>query len=96
MNVWNLEYETMPRGEIAQLQLERLQATLNRVYRSVAYYHKLFDSIGFSTEDLNSLEDLRRLPFTTRAHIREHYPYGMFAIPLREVVRLHTSSGTSG
>jgi phenylacetate-CoA ligase len=96
MNVWNLEYETMPRGEIAQLQLERLQATLNRVYRSVAYYHKLFDSIGFSTEDLNSLEDLRRLPFTTRGHIREHYPYGMFAIPLREVVRLHTSSGTSG
>ena len=50
MNIWNPEYETMPREEVAQLQLERLQATLNRVYRSVAYYHKLFDSINFSPE----------------------------------------------
>ncbi len=96
MNIWNPEYETMGREEIAQLQLERLQATLNRVYRSVAYYHKLFDSLGFSPEDLEGLEGLSRLPFTTRTHIREHYPYGMFAIPLREVVRLHTSSGMAG
>jgi len=96
MNIWSPEYETMPRDEIAQLQLERLQATLNRVYRSVAYYHGLFDSIDFVPEDLTSLEDLTNLPFTTRQHVREHYPYGMFAIPLREVVRLHTSAGTSG
>lgn len=96
MNIWNPEYERMPREEIAQLQLERLQATLNRVYRSVSYYHKLFDSIRFIPEDLTSLESLGQLPFTTRAHIREHYPYGMFGIPLREVVRLHTSSGVSG
>jgi phenylacetate-CoA ligase len=96
MNIWSPEYETMPRDEIAQLQLERLQATLNRVYRSVAYYHGLFDSIDFVPEDLTSLEDLTHLPFTTKQHVREHYPYGMFAIPLREVVRLHTSAGTSG
>jgi phenylacetate-CoA ligase len=96
MNIWNPEYETMPREEIAQLQLERLQATLNRVYRSVSYYHGLFDSIQFVPEDLNSLEELGKLPFTTKEHIREHYPYGMFAIPLREVVRLHTSTGTGG
>jgi phenylacetate-CoA ligase len=86
----------MPREEIAQLQLERLQATLNRVYRSVSYYQGLFDSIQFVPEDLTSLEDLGKLPFTTKEHIREHYPYGMFAIPLREVVRLHTSTGTTG
>lgn len=96
MNIWNPEYETMPREEVAQLQLERLQATLNRVYRSVAYYHTLFDSIDFSPDELTSLEDLRKLPFTTKDHVREHYPYGMFAVPLREVVRLHTSSATSG
>jgi phenylacetate-CoA ligase len=96
MNIWNPEYETMPREEIAQLQLERLQATLNRVYRSVSYYRGLFDSIQFVPEDLNSLEELGKLPFTTKEHIREHYPYGMFAIPLREVVRLHTSTGTGG
>jgi phenylacetate-CoA ligase len=96
MNIWNPEYETMPREDISQLQLERLQATLNRVYRSVSYYHGLFDSINFVPEDLTSLEDLRKLPFTTKSHIREHYPYGMFAIPLREVVRLHTSTGTTG
>jgi phenylacetate-CoA ligase len=96
MNIWNPEYETMPREEVGQLQLERLQATLNRVYRSVAYYRQLFDSIGFSPEDLTSLDDLRQLPFTTKDHVREHYPYGMFAVPLREVVRLHTSSATSG
>ena len=63
MNIWNPEYETMPREEVAQLQLERLQATLNRVYRSVAYYHKLFDSIDFSPDDLTSLEDLRKLGY---------------------------------
>jgi len=72
MNIWNPEYETMPREEIAQLQLERLQATLNRVYRSVSYYHGLFDSINFVPEDLTSLEGLSRLPFTTKEHIREH------------------------
>lgn len=95
MTIWNREYETMPREEISQLQLERLQATLNRAYRSVAYYHKLFDSIDFSPEDLSGLEDLSKLPFTTKDDIRGHYPYGMFAVPLREVVRLHTSSATS-
>ena len=60
MKVWNPEYESMSREEIGQLQLERLQATLNRVYRSVAYYHKLFDSIGFAAEDLTSFSGPRR------------------------------------
>ena len=94
--IWNSEYEKMPRDEIAQLQLERLQATLNRVYRSVSYYRTLFDTLGFVAEDLASLDGLRKLPFTTKDHLREHYPYGMFAVPLREVVRLHTSAGRSG
>lgn len=96
MTIWNPEYESMSRDNIAQLQLERLQATLNRVCRSVSYYRKLVDSISFLPEDLSGLEDLEKLPLTTRSHIREHYPYGMFAVPLREVVRLHTSSGTTG
>jgi phenylacetate-CoA ligase len=95
MTIWNPEYESMPREEISQLQLERLQATLNRAYRSVAYYHKLFDSIEFAPEDLLSLDDLAMLPFTSKDDIRAHYPYGMFAVPLREVVRLHTTSAPS-
>src|SRR5512139_3991827 len=93
---WQPENESMDREELAQLQLERLESTLNRVYQNVPFYKKKFDGIGFNPDDLRSLEDLRKLPFTTKNDLRENYPYGLFAVPLREVVRVHASSGTTG
>jgi phenylacetate-CoA ligase len=93
---WEPEGECMDREELEQLQLERLQATLNRVYAHVPFYRKRFDSIGFSPEDITSLADLSRLPFTTKEDLRDNYPYGLFAVPMREVVRVHASSGTTG
>jgi phenylacetate-CoA ligase len=93
---WEPEYECMEREEIAQLQLERLQSTMNRVYRNVPFYRTKFDGLGIDPDDFRSLDDFRKLPFTTKDDLRENYPYGMFAIPLREVVRVHASSGTTG
>jgi phenylacetate-CoA ligase len=96
MQIWDPTYECMPREEIEQLQLERLQATLNRVYKSVTCYKRKFEEGGIDPEDVQSLSDLARLPFTTKEDLRLNYPYGMFAVPLREVVRIHSSSGTTG
>jgi len=94
--MWNPEYETMPRIDIRQLQIERLQSTLNRVYKNVPYYKTLFDEKGIIPEEINSMEDLQQIPLTTKTTLRDNYPYGMFAVPLREVVRIHSSSGTTG
>jgi phenylacetate-CoA ligase len=93
---WQNEYECMDRGELEMLQLERLQATLNRVARNVPLYRKRFADLGIDPYDVQSLTDLRRLPFTTKNDLREHYPYGLFAVPLRDVVRMQTSTGTTG
>ncbi len=95
MPIWEPDKECLDREEIRQLQLERLQATLNRVYRNVAFYHRRFKEVGFSPEhDITDLKDLERLPFTTSQDVSSCYPYEMFAVPLREVVRIHSSSGT--
>ncbi len=94
--MWEPEYETMDRDELKQLQLERLQAIVNRVYMNVPFYRRKFDESGVNPEDIKNLDDLRRLPFTTKDDLRENYPYGLFAVPLREVVRIHASSGTTG
>jgi phenylacetate-CoA ligase len=96
MKIWDPLYECMPREDLEQLQLERLQATVNRVYKSVTCYKKKFDEAGIFPEDIRSLDDLAKLPFTTKEDLRLNYPYGMFAVPLREVVRIHSSSGTTG
>jgi phenylacetate-CoA ligase len=93
---WQPESECMKREELEQLQLERLESTLNRVYMNVPFYRKKFDEIGFNPDDLRSLDDLGKLPFTTKSDLRANYPYGLFAVPLREVVRVHASSGTTG
>jgi len=93
---WEPEYETMGREELEQLQLERLQSTLHRVYLNVPFYRKKFDELEIDPDDITSLKDLRKLPFTTKDDLRENYPYGLFAVPLREVVRIHASSGTTG
>ena len=96
MEIWEASYECMPREELGQLQLERLQATLNRAYKNVTCYRNKFNEQGIVPEDIQSLSDLARLPFTTKEDLRLNYPYGMFAVPLREVVRIHSSSGTTG
>ncbi|MFP5221104.1 MAG: phenylacetate--CoA ligase family protein [Acidobacteriota bacterium] len=94
--MWEPKYESMDRAQLAQLQLERLQSTLTRVARNVPYYRKTFGQLGIDPDDFRSLDDLARLPFTTKSVLRDAYPYGFFAVPLREVVRLHASSGTTG
>jgi len=96
MGIWDPTHECMPREELEQLQLERLQATLHRVYKNVSCYRTKFKEAGIVPEDAQSLADLRNLPFTTKEDLRLNYPYGMFAVPLREVVRIHSSSGTTG
>jgi phenylacetate-CoA ligase len=96
MAIFDQDAEQMDRRELAQLQLERLQATLTRVYKNVKFYKKKFDELGFLPEDCQSLEDLARLPFTSRHDLARAYPYEMFAVPLREVVRIHSSTGSPG
>lgn len=96
MPIYDQQAECVSREELAQLQLERLQATLHRVYKNVKFYKKRFDALGFLPEDCQSLEDLARLPFTTRYDLAASYPYEMFAVPLREVVRIHSSTGSPG
>lgn len=94
--IWETESERMDRDDLRQLQLERLQSTLARVYMNVPFYRKKFDEAKIDIDDFPSLDDLRRLPFTTKEDFREGYPYGFFAVPLREVVRIQASSGTTG
>ena len=95
MKIWDPNYECMSQDELAQLQLERLQATLNRVYRNVAFYRKKFDELGFEPEDLVELNDVAKLHFTCSRDLSDAYPYDLFAVPLREVVRVHSSSGAT-
>lgn len=93
---WQQDQECMDREELAQLQLERLQSTLNRVSRNVPFYRAKFEELDIDPDQFLSLDDIRRLPLTTKQDIRDNYPYGLFAVPLREVVRLQSSSGTTG
>jgi len=86
----------MSRDEIAQIQFERLQSLVNRCYKNVAFYKQRFDEMGLEPEAVQTFDDLKSLPFTTKKDLRENYPYGMFAVPLREVIRIHSSSGTTG
>ncbi len=88
--------EVASRDELQALQLERLQWSLQHAYENVAHYRERFDAAGVRPEDCRSLDDLARFPFTTKADLRETYPYGMFAVPLERVARIHASSGTTG
>ncbi len=92
MTYYNVQIECMDREILSQVQLEGLQATLNRAYKNVRHYRKLFREIDFMPEDLTSMDMLPRLPLLTRRDLSANYPYDMFAVPLREVVRLHTAS----
>jgi phenylacetate-CoA ligase len=94
--IYNMEYETMPREALEAIQLRRLQATVERVYANVPFYREKFREAHVSPADIRSLDDLARLPFTTKSDLRDNYPYGMFATPMDHVVRIHASSGTTG
>jgi phenylacetate-CoA ligase len=88
--------EVASRDELHALQLDRLKWSLQHAYDNIAHYRAKFDSAGIHPGDLKSLADLAKFPFTTKADLRENYPYGMFAVPMRDVVRVHASSGTTG
>jgi phenylacetate-CoA ligase len=90
------EFETLPREALEALQLKRLAATADRVYATVPFYKMKFDERGIKPSGIQSLKDLRRLPFTTKIDLRDNYPFGLFAVPMEQVVRIHASSGTTG
>ena len=94
-NYFNPEIETMGRAEIEALQLERLQKTVRHCMKN-EFYRKKFAEAGITPDDIKTLADVRRLPFTTKSDLRETYPFGMSCVPLKECVRLHSSSGTTG
>ena len=94
--IWNRNVETMERESLAQVQLERLQATLNRALRNVTFYRESFARSEVNGDEVRALADLARLPFTTKEDLRTSYPYGMFAVPLRDIVRIQSTSGTTG
>lgn len=90
------EIEALEREKLKELQLERLKKIVKYAYNNVPFYRKLFDEKGLKPEDIKTLKDIREIPFTTKDDLREAYPYGMFAVPLKKVVRIHASSGTTG
>lgn len=93
--IWNEKIETMDREEIRKIQLERLRETMKRAYK-VPFYKERMDKIGMKPEDFKTLEDLQKMPFTVKTDLRDHYPYGLFAEPMENIVRIHASSGTTG
>jgi len=93
---WNPEIETMNLQELKKLQGERLKATVERVYRNVPYYAEKMKRAGITPDDINGVDDLKKLPFTLKQDLRDNYPFGLFAVPMDQVVRVHASSGTTG
>ncbi len=94
--IWNEKQETMSLDERRELQGERLAAVCRRVYDKVPFYRREFDARGIGPDDIISIDDLPRLPFTMKQDLRDNYPFGLFTVPLEEVVRIHSSSGTTG
>ena len=94
--IWNPAMEQADRKTIEAIQLERLQKTVANVYARVPFYKQTLDKAGIKPEDIRTLDDLRRIPFTTKQDLRDHYPYAMMAVPMKDVVRIHASSGTTG
>ena len=94
--ILDIGFETMPREDLEAIILRRLKATIDRVYANVAFYRKKFEENNLTPNDIQSLEDLKRIPFTVKEDLRDNYPFGMFAVPMDNVVRIHASSGTTG
>ena len=95
-NYYQRQIETAPRETIRALQGERLRACVQRVYANVSHYRERMESVDVAPEDIKGVDDLAKLPFTYKQDLRDTYPYGMFAVPMKDVVRLHASSGTTG
>ncbi|SCM82656.1 phenylacetate--CoA ligase family protein [Sporomusa sp. GT1] len=93
---WNKPAETMQREEMTQLQAGRLKEIVDRLYRQQPFYRSKMQEAGLLPEDIGSLEDITKLPFTTKQDMRDNYPYGLFAVPMSEIIRIHASSGTTG
>ncbi len=94
--IWNPKIECDGRGEIDSLQLARLKETVERIYKNVPYYKEKLDKAGVLPDSIKSLDDLKRIPFTTKEDLRQNYPFGLFASPMKDIVRIHASSGTTG
>ncbi|MGQ9920735.1 MAG: phenylacetate--CoA ligase family protein [Desulfobacca sp.] len=94
--IFNEEFETLPREALEAIQLRRLRALCERLYALVPFYRRKFDEAGIKPGDIRTLQDLHRLPFTTKQDLRDNYPFGLFAVPMEQVVRIHASSGTTG
>jgi phenylacetate-CoA ligase len=94
--IWDAPAETMPRSDLASLQLARLQSVVRRVADRVPFYRQAFERAGVRPDQIRTLDDLRRLPFSRKSDLRDHYPFGMFAVPRDQIVRIHASSGTTG
>lgn len=94
--IWNTQVECMSREEMKQLQLERLKTAVKYAYENVPMYTRKFDEIGLKPEHIQTLKDIEKIPYTTKNDLRDNYPYGLFAVPLKNIVRLHASSGTTG
>ena len=94
--MYNPDIETMDREKLANLQLERLKATVKRCEDRVPFYRKKLRDAGVNWKDIKTLDDVEKLPFTTKSDLRDNYPFGMFAVPTRDIVRIHASSGTTG
>jgi len=94
--IWEPHYECMVREDLQAIQLDRIQTVVNSVYEKVPYYKKTFDEHGIRPQDITRLEDVPKLPFTGKEALMDSYPFGLFAVPMKQVVRLHASSGTTG
>src|SRR5215471_10675372 len=94
--MWNPQAEQMPRAELTVLQTQRLQRQVSRAYELVPFFRKALEERSLRPQDIQMLDDIERLPFTIKEDFRVTYPYGLFAVPLKDVVRLHASSGTTG
>ena len=94
--IFDIAHETLPREELEALQLRRLKDLCNRVYANVPFYRRRFDELGITPSDIRSLKDVKLLPFTEKQDLRNNFPYGLFAVPPQNIVRLHASSGTTG
>jgi phenylacetate-CoA ligase len=94
--IYDEEFETLPREALKALQVKRLHQVLQRVYHTIGFYKKSFDASKIAPDAVGSLDDLKRIPFVTREDLRNNYPFGLFAVPMSSIVRLHASSGTSG
>lgn len=94
--IWNQPFECLERGKMTQLQGERLRQTVEHIYFNVPYYRQKMQECGLSPDDIHNIGDLHKLPFTTKSDLRDNYPFGLFAVPRSEIVRVHASSGTTG